>query len=421
MRKYLFLFLIFLFPINAYAYLDPGTGAVLINLIVAGIAAAIYYMKDSFHRLITGGKKVYREPPKISIFSEGKQYWGTFKSLVEGLINEKIPFNYYTLDVKDPALLIENDLMHSKFLGYGSWAYQRAFRINSEFLLATTPNIGTVGYPLKKPANVGNLMHLFHSINDISMYETGSLDAYDSVILVGGFQIGSIREIEELRGLKQKELLPLGLPYLDELIKARSDVPTTKHNKRTVLIGSSWGNKGCLNSYGTGFIKRIADAGYRVIVRPHPQSFKSEKELIKQYKSELSETDNVEWDELISPSVSMSRSDILISDTSSIRFDYAFLYEKPVITLNIDLEEMKGFERDHLKTIWSDYASAEIGFVIGKSSIDQLLDLIEKALSEFDQTRIRNLRKKTIHHFGKSGEVIAKYLADQIGTTNHDL
>ncbi|MBP1631609.1 MAG: putative bifunctional polymerase, partial [Bacteroidetes bacterium] len=139
----------------------------------------------------------------------------------------------------------------------------------------------------------------------------------------------------------------------------------------------------------------------------------SEKELIKKCKNELSQIQNIEWDELISPSTSMGRADLLISDTSSVRFDFAFLYEKPVITLAIDAGEMPGYERDYLSTIWTDKSSREIGFVVERASIGQLSKYIEKAFIEFDPSKICQIRNQTIHHFGDSGTFIAKHFAEQ--------
>jgi len=414
LKKYFPILILFLLPETVHAYLDPGSGAMLINLIVASIAASFYYMKDYFFRIFSKEKKINQQKPKVSILSEGHQYWSTFKPIIDAMIQQQIPFCYYTLDIHDPALTIENDLMHSKFLGYSSWANSRASLIKSDVLLATTPNIGNHGFPLKRPPSVIEMVHVFHSINDISAYKTGSLDAYDSVIIVGDFQIDSIRKIEKQRNLKAKKLLPLGLPYLDELVKEKTHKTYSNlNNKETVLIGSSWGSKGCLQSYGTDFIKQIVQHGYNVIIRPHPQSFKSEKKIIKKFKEELRHISNIEWDESISSSISMHKADILISDTSSIRFDFAFLYKKPVITLNIEKDKMVGFEREHLEEIWTDKSSSKIGFVVERSSINQLPSIIEKTLSEFDLSSIHQLRDNTIHNFGESGIAIAKYLSEK--------
>jgi CDP-glycerol glycerophosphotransferase (TagB/SpsB family) len=66
----------------------------------------------------------------------------------------------------------------------------------------------------------------------------------------------------------------------------------------------------------------------------------------------------------------MNRAALMISDTSSVRFDFAFIYEKPVLSLEIPVEEMPGFERDDLEEIWSDHAALEIGRVISRKELE---------------------------------------------------
>ena len=58
----------------------------------------------------------------------------------------------------------------------------------------------------------------------------------------------------------------------------------------------------------------------------------------------LSAFDNVTWDEDVDPSRSLLASDILISDTSAIRMDYAMIYGKPVISLETEIGERDSFE-----------------------------------------------------------------------------
>lgn len=101
-------FLIFAFTKDAYAYLDPGSGNAIICLILSLAGAVLYYLKSVFYRIIsivTGKKISHEKNEKVSIFSEGKNYWLTYKPIVEELIACKISFIYYTIDIDDPALL----------------------------------------------------------------------------------------------------------------------------------------------------------------------------------------------------------------------------------------------------------------------------------------------------------------------------
>jgi len=409
-------------PIFAHAYLDPGTGAVLVNLLLAGIATLAFFLKGVFFRII--GKK--QPAPKdsntlamISIFSEGKQYWSSFEPVVTALIRKGIPFNYFTLDVHDPALTIENELMISKFLGYGNVGLAKVSRIKSPILLSTTPNIGTPGYPVQKSPYVKRLVHVLHSLNDISWYKSGSLDHYDEVILGGDYQGKAITELEKLRNTKQKKLISLGLPYLDTLFEERKRFererkPESKQDKHTVLVGTSWGSKSLLNHYGTSFIKQLAVFGFDVIVRPHPQSFRSEIDKMNQIHKELSLLSNIHWDVSISPTESLSRADVLISDTSALRFDFALVYEKPVITLDIPRESTKGYERDDLTEVWMDRAAKDIGIVLEESQVKDIERHVSDVLQKDYQKKIQEYREELLSNPGSSGNAIADYLSSLV-------
>ena len=136
--------------------------------------------------------------------------------------------------------------------------------------------------------------------------------------------------MEELRGLPPKECVSLGLPYLDELA-AKARKKEGRSTPPVVLVAPSWGNKGCLNICGPNFLLDLAKAGYDVILRPHPQSLKVETEMLDTIHEMLRDYPNVSFDTEMDATASMSRADVMISDKSCVRFDFAFLYEKPVI------------------------------------------------------------------------------------------
>ena len=107
----------------------------------------------------------------IAIFSEGKNYWTTFEPIVSALISRGQPFSYFTADIEDPGLTIRSSLMRGRYLGEGSAAYARLNRIRCRVMLATTPNIGTPGFPLPRPAGVEFLVHVFHAPAGVAYYK----------------------------------------------------------------------------------------------------------------------------------------------------------------------------------------------------------------------------------------------------------
>ena len=174
-----------------FAYLDPGSGSALVGTVIAVAGAALYSLKSFFYRLIRKPtpeelESLKNASPDIAIFSEGKNYWGTFREIVDELIDRKIHFGYYTMDLHDPALLIDSDYIHAKLFDHRKVAsFHKLSNIKAKVLLATTPNIGTGGYPVKRSPHVMKMIHVFHAFADCSAYHIGSLDNYDTVLTVG--------------------------------------------------------------------------------------------------------------------------------------------------------------------------------------------------------------------------------------------
>jgi CDP-glycerol glycerophosphotransferase (TagB/SpsB family) len=307
--------------------------------------------------------------------------------------------------------------MRSRYIGEGSAAFARMGQVRAKAMLATTPNIGTPGFPMPRPRRVEHLVHVCHGVDDIGLYKKGSLDCYDAVLLVGGFMTHGIRCLEKLRGLKPKDLVPAGLPYLDDLASKMKNPPPPTDGK-TILIAPSWGTKGCLFVCGSRFIEILAKAGYNVILRPHPHSWKAEEKLLRRIQSELKMYENIEWDKEPDGSAAMERADVLISDTSNIRMDYALLYERPVVTLKIAVSDPETFELSDMDGAWMDKAESEIGIVVRQEQIDSIAEIVggvlDKTENKKEKRSLAAFREANVYNFGSSGKAIAEYLVKLI-------
>jgi hypothetical protein len=411
----------FFIPSTAYAYLDPASGNALVYMVISFFGAIVFSLKGLFYRFI-GKKKLLEDEQalkdnqhNIVIFNEGKMYWNTFRPIVEALLKKNVIFSYYTMDIYDPCLKIDSPNMNNCYIGNGTQAFAKISKLKADIVLSTTPNIGTEGYPIARSKSIKQLVHVFHAFDDLSAYHRGSLDHYDAVMLVGEFEKSIIRKLENLRGLPPKKLYEAGLPYLDVLEEEKAAVSKTIEkisDKTTILIASSWGVKGCLYQYGSRFISLLAKADFNIIIRPHPQSLRVEKDFIEKIKSDLSSFKNVEWDLEIDGLPSMQRADILISDTSSIRVDFLFLYQKPIITLKIPAEDMTDFEIADLGESWKEKALQKLGYTVDKDHIEDIPTIVKETISTKTIKEISEFRSKNVYNYKHSGEIIANYLIE---------
>lgn len=415
---FLALGLTLLLPGNAYAYLDPGTGNILVYAAISLIGALAFVIRGAAYKI---GKLLGLSHARtaasagaadVVIFSESKAYWFSFKPVVEALLRENIPFRYLSMDIDDPGLTIEHHCMLSRYVGQGSAAYARVCAAKGRVMLATTPNIGTPGYPMPKPRHIECLAHIFHGPGCVDTYKKYALDEYDAVLLTHPCFEASVRHLERLRGLPAKECAAVGLPYLDVLAEHRREFsrsePFPGNRIKTVLLAPSWGEKGSLVVCGSRIVPQLLEAGYEVILRPHPQSRAHEPEILDAILSAYTNESAFTFDFSVDASPSMEKAALLISDKSGIRFDFALLYGKPVITLDVPFGDRSLYEASDLESLWEDEISPIMGPVLAVDGDADIRPAVAEALAA-NSANLQTLRDRFVVNFGCSGTAVAKW------------
>ena len=339
-----------LYPQTAYAYLDPGTGSMLLSAVI-GIAATGFFLLKSFYYRIVGafyaliGKRLRIERCGIVFYSEGGQYWTTFSPIIDALIDQDVPCTYLTSDEKDPGLSLQSPLVQARYIGEGNRAFTTLNMLEADICILTTPGLDVL--QIRRSPGVRHYTHVVHSPTDVGIYKCFSFDWFDSVFCSGSHQMQSLRALEALRRTPPKLLLETGCCYMDVLASHLSPetsvTAVAEESKKRILVSPTWGNNGLLSRFGLSALLPLAESGHSVCIRPHPQSRKVEKDLLQTLKTALQGYPNVSWDEELSPYSAMRDSDIMISDISGIIFDYAFVLEKPVITLAFD-PDLRGLD-----------------------------------------------------------------------------
>ena len=148
-------------------------------------------------------------------------------------------------------------------------------------------------------------------------------------------------------------------------------------------------------------------------MRETGQSLMVENDIIENIKTELNAYDNLSWDDNADGFFALNNSDIMISDISGVIFDYAFIFEKPVITIDFDVN-LLGLEGNDLPyESWEINMLDKVGKRISSNDMTSLPNLVKELLADNTQTNsLSQLRDENIYNFRKSGEVIAKQLID---------
>lgn len=398
-------------------YIDPGTGSMLFTVLLGVIGAAFYSIRMFVMKAkvkFGGGKvRVDGEKPPFVIFSDNKRYWSVFEPVCREMSDRGKEVLYLTASEDDPALTLELPLFKAEYIGPGNRVFARLNSLKADIVLSTTPGLDV--YQWKRSKEVGYYVHIPHAASEIVLYRMFGIDYYDAILLSGAYQGKDVRALEKLRDLPAKELRTVGIPYMDEMAKRLKETPAPeRRHERTVLIAPSWGKSALFGVYGGRIIEVLLETGYHVIVRPHPQSFQSEAELIDGLMKKYPESDRLEWNRDRDNFDVLRRSDILVSDFSGVIFDFALVYDKPVIYTdpNFDLSPYDAWWLD--KPLWTESALLRIGTRLTEDNMKDLKSLIDECISDprFAKGRAE-VKRETWENAGLGAKSAADYLIDK--------
>lgn len=273
-------------------------------------------------------------------------------------------------------------------------------------------------YHLRRSANPVHYVYVFHAISSTHwMYKYGSFDHYDSILCVGPHHVKEIRRHEEINKLPPKALVEAGYYRLERIYQAYQKYPVDESSsatKGTILIAPSWGTASVLESCGERLVEILLEAGYGVIVRPHPETKKRSPDLIDLFVSKFSNDPNFILEMSVATDDSLLRADVLISDYSSITLEYAFGTERPVIFMDVPFKIRNERYKELCLEALEFSLRSEIGEVISLEKVETVPEVISNLISKrlSYKKHITKLRKQYVYAFGHSSEIGAQYIID---------
>lgn len=403
-------------------YIDPGTGSMLFTIIIGAVSAGFFVLqkfKLKLKFLLSGGKAVTADEDKIPyvIFSDSKRYWNVFKPVCDEFENRKIDVQYWTMSEDDPAFSEKYNHVKTLFIGEGNKAFSKLNIMNAGVVLATTPGLDVLQW--KRSPNVGKYVHILHQPGDTTFYRMFGLDHYDAVLISGEYEERQLREIEKLRGIPRRDTYLTGITYLDTM-KARYEAlkKDTKDSGKssgikTVLLAPTWGETAILSRFGERIISALVNTGYNIIIRPHPQSFESEKDLMNSLMSKFPESDKMHWNRDNDNFDVLSRSDIMITDFSGVMFDYALIFDRPFIYADIEFDKSPYDAAWLEEDMWTLKILPHIGIPLKEEDFDNIREVIDRTVNDESLEKGRErARKETWANPGEAASRTVDYLTN---------
>ena len=228
------------------------------------------------------------------------------------------------------------------------------------------------------------------------------------------FILCTLRELEKLRNLPQKELVLAGIPYMDDMVTKFEKDNVQPNEVKNILLAPSWGESAILSRFGGKIITELLKSKYHIIIRPHPQSVASEKDMLDKLMEEFPNSDRLEWNYDSDNYQVLKKSDVLISDFSGVLFEFSLVYDRPVLFANTNFDSSPYDAWWLEKEPWTFGAMARLGAEIKEENLEQLPEILDDCINnpKFSKNR-RAVREEIWVNYRHGAEVVADYFINK--------
>ena len=165
-------------------------------------------------------------------------------------------------------------------------------------------------------------------------------------------------------------------------------------------------------------LKQLLPEGYEVIVRPHPQSLRRHSDMFVAFQERWREeiaSGKFEFQTDFSSNNTVFEADVLITDWSTIAYEYAFTTLHPVLFINTKMKVINP-EYEKIPLIPKDITWRNlVGISIEKNELYKVTAIISEYLCnpEMYKEKIVGVRDCEIFNIGNSGKVGSMYILNQ--------
>lgn len=354
-----------------------------------------------------------REDRRVVFYSEDTACWAHLNRLLERFLEvAELPVCYVSSSKDDPGLILEHPNLQTFAVDEG-WVRDWLFaNIDADVMVMTTPDLHESR--IKRSRHEVHYVYVQHSLVSQHMaYRPGAFDHFDTIFCSGPHHVREIRALEEQRGSRKKNIVEHGYQRLDEILSERvanDRSPSGIGNHPHVLIAPSWGSNGIIEKLGNAPVEALLQAGFRVTLRPHPQTLKLSKKIVDGIQKCHHGNPLFNLDDDASSTVSLRDSDVMISDWSGAALDYAFGLGKPVLFIDTPRKvNNPGYQELNIQPFEASIRTV-IGEIIPQHELAGLGIAVKRVLDSSAGNDIREIAKDHVFNVGRSAEVGASAL-----------
>lgn len=364
----------------------------------------------------------------LVFYSEGSGFYKYFRGAIEWLLaHSDVRIHYITNDPNDQVFKIHET--QPRLIPYyvgEKRLITLMMKMDCDVFVASLADLDN--YYLKRSYVRSDIEYVDMLHHMTSMHLVGAAnchDHYDTIFCVGPHQVAETRASEKLRGVPAKNLVPVGYDLLDRE-RAEFAARRPAHGRHfkgapaadrpMALLAPSWQDDNLLDLCGEQAVRSLVDAGFSVVVRPHPEYVKRYGPRWEALKAKLSDVSDAVSFEDFSGEGSIFDASVLVTDWSSISCEYSFTTGRPTVFVDTPMK----VGNPNWKDIGLEPTDISLRNQIGRSVAPEdiaSLGTVARAMVD-EPARWRRVIEEVYDGFvfnhGRGGEVAGRYLLDAV-------
>ena len=177
---------------------------------------------------------------------------------------------------------------------------------------------------------------------------------------------------------------------MDTLLQEKEGIGKKLDKENLIIITPTYGENNLLKVCGVEIIDMLLENNFKVLLRPHLRIFQENPELIDEIEKKVLDQENFRLEDGVIAKEDFHSSKCLISDWSGISMEYAFVFERPVIYIDVPQKIMND-EIEKIPLIPLEVSIREkIGFLVDIKKLEKLPEIIHEIDNESSK-QIKNI------------------------------
>lgn len=358
---------------------------------------------------------------KVVFYSEKNGFYKYYKNIIEEIIRRtNIVVHYITSDPEDEVFHMESEQFRPYYINDNRMIVLM-MKMETDIMVMTTPDLEN--FQLKRSYVQKDIEYIYvpHDVNSTNLaFHKNALDHFDTIFTSGPKNKAELAEREDKYGLPAKNLVEWGSSVIDNMTTAYEKMvqeeQTAGTGKKTVMIAPSWQKDNILDTCIEEMLDQLVQTSYHIIVRPHPQYVRHYEARVDALAAKYQGFD-ITFEKDFSSTKTVYMSDLLITDWSSISFEYAFSTLKPVLFIDTPMKILNP-DYQELETVPIDIELRnKLGISLAPEAVgSEMTVVVDKLLNteQFSKESIRKLKEEYSYNIGTSGKVGAQYIIGQL-------